>query len=274
MSLDASPSPYRPGRKEASGSLLTELVTKILSPQTTGLECARPGIGVRQRTFSPFAPSQRSGRFCPSATPAACRPRNAGQLPATASGPPRGAGARAKAVLTMRRVGLTLTSPAGDQVLRSRIIRRGAQSSATRSKPTRPPPARTRYRPGPSQPLGAPEVRRSSTSAPSTFQPPESVGQRSPSSLNVPEGSNRAVKTPNLKGVEGIRTPACRPAAAAFGANNDPAVRASARLRLLRPALFIRHPPERCIQTQGSRECPPLISTRPPRPPGYRFGVN
>ena len=33
--------------------------------------------------FSPFLPSQRSGRFCRSATPDACGPRNDGQLPAS-----------------------------------------------------------------------------------------------------------------------------------------------------------------------------------------------
>src|SRR5260221_10255483 len=83
-SSDASPSPYRPGRNVAFGLLLTALVTKTRSPHTTGLECARPGIGVRHRTFSPLAPSQRSGRCCPSATPDARVPRNEGQLPASA----------------------------------------------------------------------------------------------------------------------------------------------------------------------------------------------
>jgi hypothetical protein len=64
-------------------------------------------------------------------------------MPDDAPGPAR-AGAGANAVLKMRRAGFGLASPAGDQVLPSKIIRRGVQSSATRSKPTRPSSARTR----------------------------------------------------------------------------------------------------------------------------------
>src|SRR5215207_10647443 len=52
-SSDESPPPYRPGLNVASGRLLMALVTKIRSPQTTGLECASPGMGVRHRMFSP-----------------------------------------------------------------------------------------------------------------------------------------------------------------------------------------------------------------------------
>ena len=36
--------------------LLIAVVTKTRSPQTIGLECARPGIGVRHRTFAPVWP--------------------------------------------------------------------------------------------------------------------------------------------------------------------------------------------------------------------------
>ena len=45
------------------------LVTKTRSPQTIGLECASPGIGVRHSTCSPVAGFQVSGRFCCSAMP-------------------------------------------------------------------------------------------------------------------------------------------------------------------------------------------------------------
>jgi hypothetical protein len=124
-------------------SLLTALVTKTRPPQTTGLECARPGIAVRQRTFSPVFGSQRSGRFCRSATPEACGPRKEGQLPAAVFGAGR-AGGRAPAVLSMRRAGFAFAAPAGAHVLRSRIMRRGVQSSVMREKLTRPPSARAR----------------------------------------------------------------------------------------------------------------------------------
>src|SRR6185369_6522618 len=133
-SFDASPSPYKPGRKVAFGSLLTAVVTKIRFPQTTGLECASPGIGVRQRMFSPVLPFHLSGRFCPSATPEACGPRNEGQLPLSlAIGR---AGGRAVATLTMSRGGTTTVSLAGIHLLRSIIIRRGTHSSATTSNET------------------------------------------------------------------------------------------------------------------------------------------
>src|SRR6185295_18658476 len=129
-SFDASPSPYKPGRNDAFGSLLIAVVTKIRFPQTTGLECASPGIGVRQRIFSPVLPFHLSGRFCPSATPEACGPRNDGQLPfSVAIGR---AGGRPFPVLTISRGGRATVSPAGSHVLRSRIICRGLQSSETR----------------------------------------------------------------------------------------------------------------------------------------------
>src|SRR3954466_14420257 len=80
-SSDASPSPYSPFLNVASGRLLIAVVTKTRLPQTIGLECARPGIGVRQRTCSPLVPFHLSGRCWPSATPDALGPRNDGQLP-------------------------------------------------------------------------------------------------------------------------------------------------------------------------------------------------
>jgi hypothetical protein len=67
-SSDASPSPYSPGVKVAPGLLLIAVVTNTRSPQTIGLECARPGMAVRHRMFSPVRVFQLSGRFCPSAT--------------------------------------------------------------------------------------------------------------------------------------------------------------------------------------------------------------
>jgi hypothetical protein len=62
--------------KVALGRALIALVTKIVSPQTIGLECASPGIGVRHRMFSPVEGFQVSGRFCFSEFPDASRPRS------------------------------------------------------------------------------------------------------------------------------------------------------------------------------------------------------
>src|SRR5882724_5139974 len=56
------------------------VVTKTLSPQTTGHECASPGIGVFQRMFVPLVASQVVGVGLPSATPEAFGPRNDGQF--------------------------------------------------------------------------------------------------------------------------------------------------------------------------------------------------
>src|SRR6185369_17070472 len=97
-----------------------------------GLEWARPGIGVCQIMFSPVFPFHWSGRFCPSATPDACGPRNDGQLPFAF---PAFACEefRAVVVVVIFRGGLVTTSSAGIQVLRSRITRRTIQSSETRS---------------------------------------------------------------------------------------------------------------------------------------------
>ena len=100
-------------------SLLTALVTKIRFPQTTGLEWASPGIGVRQRMFCPVLAFHSSGRFWPSATPDACGPRNEGQLPL--SGIAR-EGGFAFDVVVMFRAGLAATVPAGTHVPPSRII--------------------------------------------------------------------------------------------------------------------------------------------------------
>jgi hypothetical protein len=118
-------------------SALTALVTKTRSPQTIGLECASPGIGVRQRTCSPVLGFQVSGSRIPSAIPAACAPRNDGQLPA--GGAEGVAGGFAMAWTVMRRGGIAAVSVAGRHVLRSRIIRRGRQSSAMTANVTSPP---------------------------------------------------------------------------------------------------------------------------------------
>src|SRR4026209_62449 len=131
-SVEASPSPYSPGRNEAFGSLLTADVTKIRFPQTTGLEWARPGIEVRQRMFSPVLAFHWSGNICPSATPDAPGPRNEGQLPlALAIGREGGFPLPS---LTISRAGLATTSSDGRHVLRSRTICRGFQSSEMRLK--------------------------------------------------------------------------------------------------------------------------------------------
>src|SRR5215207_6029903 len=59
-------------------------MTKTLSPQTTGLACERPGMGVFQTTFCDFVVSQLVGVFWFSATPEAFAPRNCGQFCALA----------------------------------------------------------------------------------------------------------------------------------------------------------------------------------------------
>src|SRR6187200_3041353 len=101
-SSEESPSPYSPGLKVALGFALIAVVTNTRLPQTTGLECPSPGSEVRQRMLSPVFTSQLSGRFCLTATPDACVPRNAGQLPAAA---PAAASLeeRSPAVRTIRR---------------------------------------------------------------------------------------------------------------------------------------------------------------------------
>src|ERR1700752_1627380 len=121
-------------------------------PQTIGLECARPGIVVRQRMFWPVFVFHSSGRFCPSATPDAFGPRNDGQLPVAFAGRD---GGRAPAVLTKFRSGLGTDSPAGSQVLPSRMSCRTLHSSETTPIVTCLPSEVARYLPRPSQPPGA-----------------------------------------------------------------------------------------------------------------------
>ena len=55
-------------------------VTNNLSSQTTGLECAKPGLRTFHLIAVPFSPSQASGKFWLSAIPAACCSRKEGQL--------------------------------------------------------------------------------------------------------------------------------------------------------------------------------------------------
>src|SRR5688572_24818999 len=99
----------------------------------------------------------------------------------------------------MRRVGIAFISPAGDQLLRSRIIFRTLQSSEMRAKLTRLPSTPSRYLPGPSQPPGPPDIN-NSISAPWLFQLPFIDGQPLPSSENVPPGLKRTMKAPNANG--------------------------------------------------------------------------
>src|ERR1700730_3611674 len=54
-------------------------------PHTTGLECARPGIGVFQSTPDIFVASQFAGVLVPVAVPCAPAPRNCGQFCAWAT---------------------------------------------------------------------------------------------------------------------------------------------------------------------------------------------
>src|SRR5438876_7158326 len=67
------------------GSLLMAVVTKTRSPQMTGDECARPGIGVFQRMFLLAGTSQETGGLRPSPRPVAPGPRKEGQLPSVAA---------------------------------------------------------------------------------------------------------------------------------------------------------------------------------------------
>src|SRR5687768_2886285 len=48
------------------------------SPQMIGEECARPGMGVCQRTLFPLLTSQVVGAWAVESTPAACTPRYCG----------------------------------------------------------------------------------------------------------------------------------------------------------------------------------------------------
>src|SRR5688572_14852475 len=66
------------------GSALTAVVIKTRSPQITGLEWARPGIGVFHRMLTAFSASQSVGKAAPSVTPEAFGPRNEGQFCARA----------------------------------------------------------------------------------------------------------------------------------------------------------------------------------------------
>ena len=117
---------------------LIALVTKMRSPQTTGLECARPGIGVRQRMPSFEVAFHVSGRSCPFAIPVAFGPRKDGQLPVAglAAG---NAGVRSGPDREMVRVGTASASPSGRQVLSLNTIWRGTQASATVVSMTREP---------------------------------------------------------------------------------------------------------------------------------------
>ena len=193
-SSEASPSPYRPGRKVAFGRLLIALVTKMRSPQTIGLECARPGIGVRQRMFSPVLTFQVSGSPCCSAMPDACGPRNDGQLPAPSPAFAR-SGVRSATVRSIRRAGH-----------RPGLARRPPRA-AIEDHPARPAAvgheierqaAAVISKPIPSRPVTAVGTVRTSNSIspPSAFQLPLNAGQPSPSSVNVPPGTKRAVNAP------------------------------------------------------------------------------
>src|SRR5690349_18016854 len=79
-SLAAAAVSVRPCSNCGLASLLMAVVTKMRSPHTTGLECARPGIGVFHAMLEDFSTSQLTGGFIPSATPEACEPRNDGQF--------------------------------------------------------------------------------------------------------------------------------------------------------------------------------------------------
>ena len=133
--------------------------------------------------------------------PEACGPRNDGQLPLSVAGFAR-EGGFAFDVVVIFRGGLLTTVPAGNHVLPSRMIWRSLHSSETRVNLMCFPSVSYRYFPGPSQPPGPPDIA-NSISDPAVFQVPLSFGQPLPSSVSVPPGSKRAVKTPNVNGCEG-----------------------------------------------------------------------
>src|SRR6185437_2382060 len=110
-SLTGVVSPKRP-KRVSSLPLLTAVTTNTLLPQTTGLACERPGIGVFQRTFSDFEASHFTGFAKPSATPVAPGPRNCGQFCACAAVTP-----------TARRVKATANSFMSEPSKEIRVIR-------------------------------------------------------------------------------------------------------------------------------------------------------
>src|SRR5687767_4170479 len=97
---------------------------------------------------------------------------------------------------------MTFVSSGGSHVLPLRIIRRGVHSSAISSKDKRLPSLLKRYCPGAAQAV-VPPVDTSSSCPVFLVQLPFSLGQPAPSSVNVPAGSKRTVKTPYFSGSEG-----------------------------------------------------------------------
>src|SRR5262249_4852279 len=79
LSSTDSTSPYCPVRSFCA-AVLTAVVRKTRSPQTTGQEWPSPGMDVFQRTLRPVVTSHVAGGNWPSATPEAFRPRNEGQF--------------------------------------------------------------------------------------------------------------------------------------------------------------------------------------------------
>jgi hypothetical protein len=183
--------------------LLIAVVTKTRSPHTTGLECASPGIGVRQTTFSPVLTSHVFGRLWPSATPDALGPRKDGQL-SVAGFAADSFGARAGPLRTILRSPVGTVSPGGRHVLSRRTICRGTQASATVVRITRAPSTRYLYRPDVVQGTrGGPPVVSTTSSSLSTFHVPVIGGHSLPTIESVPSLPNVMVKKPYWRGVEG-----------------------------------------------------------------------
>src|SRR5262245_32498974 len=79
MSVEPCSSTAREVRSGAVVVLLIEVVRNTRSPHTTGLECARPGIGVDHATFFDAARSHDTGGVAvAAATPDEPTPRNDG----------------------------------------------------------------------------------------------------------------------------------------------------------------------------------------------------
>src|SRR6266404_8002544 len=87
-----------------------------------GDACASPGIGERQRTFSPLSMFQWTGAAALESTPDAWGPRNCGQLPA---------GQRTVESRIKRRIEVRMVSETSQKVQRNETDFRGGRVTRT-----------------------------------------------------------------------------------------------------------------------------------------------
>ena len=129
---------------------------------------------VRHRMFSPVSTFQLSGNCCPSAIPAACGPRNDGQLPERS--PARGSRTAASNIVRVTvRGGARFGSPGGAQRVLSRNIRRGAQASPITERRSCLPFTSNRYRPAVPQPSNGTDMAFNSSAPATTSWPASSM---------------------------------------------------------------------------------------------------